>query len=332
MPHEEENEVYEITPGDTSTPESASRNSIQQDSTNDAGTATPQHAHDGDTEGSATQATQATGGDNTRPTIVPSHYRFDIGHGDTPGANAVEFKPEGTSVNESNGPPTLSQEGTDTMQNVSSSPSSDVIKHPIPESQPPDSNNNAADISPLTTGQSSEENIVTDDTEHPNDNSKNTTSHQYTNDLEVNNISLATDLTPSKVIDSGMQATDTGDNMDGSVMVSIRDMIIHIPKRSSIVSGTFVPSSSESNLPSKPSLPSATTDIPSDSSIISKPNLPSTTPKPCLPSTPPESNIPSTIPESSEVVTNDNTNEIPTVNQVSIVFLCSTNNCLILLV
>ena len=59
MPLEEEHEMHVIAPGDTNTPEATTRHSVQQISTNDAGTAAPQHIHDGDTEGSTTQAAQA---------------------------------------------------------------------------------------------------------------------------------------------------------------------------------------------------------------------------------------------------------------------------------
>ena len=327
MPLKEEHEMHVIAPGDTNTPESASRNSVQQISTNDVGTAAPQHIHDSDTEGSTTQAAQATGGDNTRHTVVPSHDPFDIRHDDTPGANAVETKQEGSSMNEPNGPSTPSQEGTNTMQNDSIPPSSDVLRYPIPEtSQPPDSNvNDAADISPPTTGQSSEENVVTD-TEHSfetrvdtihNASSQNATSQQHTTGLEVNTISPTANVTVTEVV--GMQATETDDNKDSFVMVSRHD----IHRRSSLLPGGFSYS---------------TTTKPNLSPTALEPNIPPTPPDPSLtltatdsnhPSTPREPNLPLIAPESApsstasklgQVLNDDTSSAVPSVNQVSIIF------------
>ena len=348
---EEENKMHVIAPGDTNKPKAATRNSVQQISTS---TATPQHAHDGDTEGSTTQAAQATGGDNTRPTIVPSHYRFDIGHGDTPGANAVEFKPEGTSVNEPNSPPTPSQEGTDTMQNDSIPPSSDILKYPIPEtSQPPDTNiNDAADISPLTAGQSSEENVVTD-TEHSSEtrvdtihnvSSQNATTQQHTTGLEVNTISSTANVTATEVV--GTQVTETGDNKDSYVMVFMRD----IHRRSSLLPGAsshftttkpnLSPTAPEPSLtltPPEPNLPPNAPE-PNLPPNALEPNIPPTPPEPSLTSTATDSNHPSTLcepnlpliaPESApsstasklgQVLNDDTSSAVPSVNQVSIIF------------
>ena len=317
MPLEEkENKMHVIAPGDTNKPKAATRNSVQQISTNDAGTATSQHAHDGDTEGSATQATQATSGDNTRHTVVPSHDPFDIGHGDTPEANAVETKPEGSSMNEPNGPSMPSQEGTDTMQNDSIPPSSDVLKYPIPEtSQPPDTNvNNAADISPLTTGQSLEENAVTN-TEHSSETRVDTIHNAISQNATT--ISPTTNVTATEVI--GMQATETDDNKDSFVMVSRHD----IHRRSSLLPGAFSYS---------------TTTKPNLSPTALEPNIPPTPPDPSLtptatdsnhPSTPREPNLPLIAPESApsstasklgQVLNDDTSSAVSSVNQVSIVF------------
>ena len=318
MPLEEEHEMHVIAPRDTNTPEATTRHSVQQISTNDVGTATPQHIHDGDTEGSTTQAAQATGGDNTRHTVVPSHDPFDIGHGDTPGANAVETKPEGSSMNEPNGPSMPSQEGTDTMQNDSIPPSSDVLKYPIPEtSQPPDTNvNNAADISPLTTGQSSEENVVTD-TEHSsetrvdtihNASSQNATTQQHTPGLEVNTISPTANATVTEVV--GMQATETDDSKDSFVMVSRHD----IHRRSSLLPGAFSYSTT-----TKPNIPPTPPD-PSLTSTATDSNHSSTPCEPNLPLIAPESAPSSTASKLGQVLNDDTSNAVRSVNQVSIVF------------
>ena len=316
MPLEEEHEMHVIAPGDTNTTESASRNSAQQNSTNDARTATPQHAHDGDTEESTTQAAQATGGDNTRHTVVPSHDPFDIGHGDTPGANAVETKPEGSSMNEPNGPSTPSQEGTNTMQNDSIPPSSDDLKYPIPEtSQPPEANiNNAADISPLTTGQSSEENVVTD-TEHSSETRVDTIHNASSQNATT--ISPAANVTATEVV--GMQATETDDNKDSFVMVSRHD----IHRRSSLLPGAFSystttkpnlsPTALEPNIPPTPPDPSL---IPTATDS----NHPSTLHEPNLPSTATESAPSSTASKLGQVLNDDTSSVVPSINQVSIVF------------
>ena len=321
MPLEEEHEMHVIAPGDTNTPEATTRHSVQQISTNDAGTAAPQHIHDGDTEGSTTQAAQATGGDNTRHTVVPSHDPFDIGHGDTPGANAVETQPEGSSMNESNGPSTPSQEGTNTMQIGS-------IPYPIPEtSQPPDTNiNNAADISPLTTGQSSEENVVTD-TEHSsktrvdaihNASSQNATTQQHTTGLEVNTISPTANVTATEVV--GTQVTETGDSKDSYVMVPSHD----IHRRSSLLPGAFSystttkpnlsPTALEPNIPPTPPDPSHT-------STATDSNHPLTPCEPILPLIAPEPAPSSTASKLGQVLNDDTPTAVPSVNQVSISIL-----------
>lgn len=320
MPLKEEHEMHVIAPGDTNTPESASRNSVQQISTNDVGTAAPQHIHDSDTEGSTTQAAQATGGDNTRHTVVPSHDPFDIRHDDTPGANAVETKQEGSSMNEPNGPSTPSQEGTNTMQNGS-------IPYPIPEtSQPPDTNiNNAADISPLTTGQSSEENVVTD-TEHSsetrvdpihNASSQNATTQQHTTGLEVNTISPTANVTATEVV--GTQVTETGDNKDSYVMVPSHD----IHRRSSLLPGAFSYSTTtKPNLSPtalEPYIPPTPPD-PSHTSTATDSNHPLTPCEPILPLIAPEPAPSSTASKLGQVLNDDTSNAVPSVKQVSIVF------------
>ena len=314
MPLEEkENKMHVIAPGDTNKPKAATRNSVQQISTNDAGTATSQHAHDGDTEGSATQATQATSGDNTCHTVVPSHDPFDIGHGDTPEANAVETKPEGSSMNEPNSPPTLSQEGTNTMQNDSIPPSSDVLKYPIPEtSQPPDSNvNNTADISPLTTGQSLEENVVTD-TEHSSETCVDTIHNASSQNATT--ISPTTNVTATEVI--GMQATETDDNKDSFVMVFIQ-------RRSSLL-----PGASSHSTTTKPNLPptalepsfTLTPPVPNLPPTSLEPNLLPTPPGPSLMSTATESTPSSTASKLGQVLNDDTSSAVPSVKQVSMVF------------
>ena len=282
--------MHVIVSGDANTSEAASRNNVQLNNTNDAGTVTPRHACDNDTEGIA----QATTNDNTH---------LDKRHNDAPGANAVETKLEGSSMNEPNGPSTPSQEGTNTMQNDSIPPSSDVLKYPIPEtSQPPDTNvNNAADISPPTTGQSLEENVVTD-TEHSsetrvdtihNASSQNATSQQHTTSLEVNTISPTANVTATEVV--GTQVTETGDNKDSYIMVPSHD----IHRRSSLLPGAFSYS---------------TTTKPNLSPTALEPNIPPTPPDPSLTSTATAESAPSSTASKLGQVLNDDT------NQVSIVF------------
>ena len=256
--------------------------------------------------------------------IAPSHVLFDKRYDDTLGANAVEFKPEGSSMNEPNGPSTSSQEGTNTMQNDSIPPSSDILKYPIPEtSQPPDTNvNDAADISPLTTGPSLEENVVAD-TEHSsetrvdtihNASSQNATSQQHTTGLEVNTISPTANVTVTEVI--GMQATETDDNKDSLVMVFIQQRSSLLPEAFSYSTTTkpnLSPTALEPNIPPTPPDPSLT-------STATESNHPSTPREPNLPLIAPESAPSSTASKLGQVLNDDTSSAVPSVNQVSIVF------------